>query len=152
MAQEQNLTERAPIEPRPVGSTGMSGASQGLTPLGATPLMRGGENQLPQHRERHTIVEKKLVARESTNEVGRHLLAMTAAVNAYAVEKGSLILAIYGSQPGEGTSTVARELAISLSRSPTNSVLLIDGNTGNSNQSKYFGSNFVDRLWAAARG
>src|SRR5581483_6183972 len=147
MAQEQNLTERASLEAAPVNAIGSSAASQG-----ATPLMRGGETQLPQHRERHTIVEKKLVTREGGNDVGRHLLAMTAAVNAYAVEKGSLILAIYGSQPGEGTSTVARELAISLSRSPTNSVLLIDGNTGNGNQSKYFGSSFVDSLWAAARG
>jgi Mrp family chromosome partitioning ATPase len=114
------------------------------------PIIAGA--QLPQHRERHTITEKKLVSRESVGEISRHLLSVTAAVNAYAIEKGSLILAIYGSQAGEGTSSVARELAVSLSRSPTNTVLLIDGNTGPSDQSKHFGSNAVDSLWTAARG
>ena len=148
MAQENNMTERASVEPlNPVSPSSGAHANQG-----PTPLIRSGDTQLPQHRERHTIVEKKLVARETASEVGRHLLSVTAAVNAYAIERGSLILAIYGSQPGEGTSTVARELAISLSRSPTNNVLLIDGNSGPSDQSKHFGSNFVDSLWAAARG
>src|SRR5882762_10121065 len=99
MAQDTNLTERASVEP-------LSPVQQSNTSQGATPLIRGNETQLPQHRERHTIVEKKLVARETASEVGRHLLSVTAAVNAYAIEKGSLILAIYGSQAGEGASTV----------------------------------------------
>jgi len=108
--------------------------------------------QVPQYRERHTIIEKKQVDRESVSDIGRHLLSVTAAVNAYAIEKGSLILAIYASQAGEGASITARELAISLSRSPTNSVLLIDGNVGPSDQGKHFGSTAVDSLWSAARG
>jgi len=170
MAQENNVSERtAAVEPLNADSRAEPHRAdphrvephrvEPLGPLsstanqsGATPLIRGGEAHVPQHRERHTIVEKKLVAREGTSEVGRHLLSVTAAVNAYAVEKGSLILAIYGSQVGEGTSTVSRELAISLSRSPTNNVLLIDGNCGVTDQSKHFGSSFVDSLWAAARG
>src|SRR4051812_18437823 len=120
-----------------------SGANQLATSAGA---------QLPQFRERHTIIEKKLVDRAALSDIGRHLLSVTAAVNAYAIEKGSLILAIYSSQAGEGASTAARELAISLSRSPTNSVLLIDGNTGPSDQSQHFGTTSVDSLWSAARG
>jgi Mrp family chromosome partitioning ATPase len=108
--------------------------------------------QVPQYRERHTITEKKQVDRESVSDIGRHLLSVTAAVNAYAIEKGSLILAIYGSQPGEGASVTARELAISLSRSPTNAVLLIDGNVGPSDQAKHFSTTNVDSLWSAARG
>lgn len=108
--------------------------------------------QLPQFRERHTIIEKKQVDRAALSDIGRHLLSVTAAVNAYAIEKGALILAMYASQAGEGASIAARELAISVCRSPTNSVLLIDGNTGPSDQSKHFGLNTTETLWAAARG
>src|SRR5215468_1377099 len=86
------------------------GAHQVATTAGA---------QLPQFRERHTIIEKKQVEREALSDIGRHLLSVTAAVNAYAIEKGSLILAMYASQAGEGASIAARELAISLCRSPT---------------------------------
>lgn len=129
--------------------------SEAMEPAGAqigSALVRTAEGQVPLHRERHTIIEKKLVAREKMTDLGRHLLSVTAAVNAYAIEKGSLILAIFGSQSGEGASTVARELAISLSRSPTNAILLIDGNGGPTDQSKYFGTTAVDSLWSAARG
>jgi len=115
------------------------------------PTTAGGA-QLPQFRERHTIIEKKQVDRAALSDIGRHLLSVTAAVNAYAIEKGSLILAIYASQAGEGASIAARELAVSVCRSPTNSVLMIDGNTGPSDQSKHFGLNFGETLWAAARG
>jgi Mrp family chromosome partitioning ATPase len=151
MAQEPNLTDRGGNEPNHGNQMTVQGGGMGAN-QGATPLMRAGDTHLPQQRERHTIIEKRLVTRDGTSELGRHLLSVTAAVNAYAIEKGSLILAIYGSQPGEGTSIVARELAISLSRSPTNNVLLIDGNTGKADQGRYFGSNVVDSLWAAARG
>jgi Mrp family chromosome partitioning ATPase len=108
--------------------------------------------QLPQFRERHTIIEKKQVDREALSDVGRHLLSVTAAVNAYAIEKGSLILAMYASQAGEGASIAARELAVSVCRSPTNSVLLIDGNAGPADQCKHFGITATETLWAAARG
>jgi Mrp family chromosome partitioning ATPase len=108
--------------------------------------------QLPQFRERHTIIEKKEVDRGALSDIDRHLLSVTAAVNAYAIEKGSLILAIYASQASEGGSITARELAVSVSRSPTNSVLLIDGNGGPSDQSNHFGATSVETLWAAARG
>jgi Mrp family chromosome partitioning ATPase len=119
------------------------GANQVATTAGA---------QLPQFRERHTIIEKRMVDRAALSDIGRHLLSVTAAVNAYAIEKGSLILAIYGSQAGEGASIAARELAISVCRSPTNTVLLIDGNTGPSDQSKHFSLTSSETLWAAARG
>ena len=108
--------------------------------------------QVPQFRERHTIIEKKQVDREALSDIGRHLLSVTAAVNAYAIEKGSLILGMYSSQAGEGASIAARELAVSVCRSPTNSVLLIDGNIGPSDQGKHFGTTAVDSLWSAARG
>jgi Mrp family chromosome partitioning ATPase len=136
MGQETNLTVQGP-------GANHSGANQVTAP---------SVGQVPQYRERHTIIEKKQVDREAVSDIGRHLLSVTAAVNAYAIEKGSLILAIYGSQAGEGASITARELAISLCRSPTNSVLLIDGNTGPSDQGKHFGSTQVDSLWSAARG
>ncbi|HVO04581.1 MAG TPA: hypothetical protein VMT54_20455 [Candidatus Cybelea sp.] len=143
MAQDKNASERALSE------------AKSLTPANSvgntTPLVRG-DGQLPQARERHTIIEKKVVTADGDSEASRHLLSVTAAVNAYAIERGSLILAIYGSQPGEGASMVARELAISLSRSPTNSVLLIDGSIGATDQGKHFGSTMVDSLWSAARG
>jgi Mrp family chromosome partitioning ATPase len=141
MAQERNSQERANQE------------STELTTVGnATPLMRGGgEAHLPQARERHMIIEKKAVA-GGNDELSRHILTVTAAVNAYVVDKGSLILAIYASQAGEGTSTVARELAIALSRSPINNVLLIDGSAAKENQATHFGSKAVDSLWSAARG
>src|SRR5215475_8002325 len=103
--------------------------------------------QLPQFRERHTIIEKKQVDREALSDIGRHLLSVTAAVNAYAIEKGSLSLSIYGSQAGEGASIAARELAVSVCRSPTNTVLLIDGNTGPSDQFKHFGLTSSETLW-----
>ena len=136
MGQETNLTVQG-------SGAGHPGGNQVTAPA---------PGQVPQYRERHTIVEKKQVEREAVSDIGRHLLSVTAAVNAYAIEKGSLILAIYASQAGEGASIAARELAISLSRSPTNSVLLIDGNTGPSDQAKHFGSTSVDSLWSAARG
>jgi Mrp family chromosome partitioning ATPase len=140
MGQDNNLTV----------PQGLTGGSTGGAPGNQVTTSNSG--QVPQYRERHTIVEKKQVAREAVSDIGRHLLSVTAAVNAYAIEKGSLILAIYASQAGEGASTAARELAISLSRSPTNSVLLIDGNTGPTDQSKHFGATAVDSLWSAARG
>jgi len=85
--------------------------------------------QLPQFRERHTIIEKKQVDRSALSDIGRHLLSVTAAVNAYAIEKGSLILAMYASQAGEGASIA-----------------------GPSDQSKHFGLSSAETLWAAARG
>src|SRR5262245_63814159 len=120
--------------------------------VGANQVATTAGGQLPQFRERHTIIEKKQVDREALSDIGRHLLSVTAAVNAYAIEKGSLILAIYGSQAGEGASIAARELAVSVCRSPTNTVLLVDGNTGPSDQSKHFKLNGSETLWAAARG
>jgi Mrp family chromosome partitioning ATPase len=140
MAQDNHFTPRSPVESMPATMQGSQ-------------VMRPGESQLqPHHRERHTITEKRAVARAESGELSRHLLSVTAAINAYAIEKGSLVLAIYGSQKGEGTSVVAREIAISLSRSPTNSVLLVDGNPEGENQGKYFGADMVDSLWTAARG
>ena len=136
MGQETNLTV---TQESGAGSTGNQVA----------PSVSG---QVPQYRERHTIIEKKMIAREAVNDIGRHLLSVTAAVNAYAIEKGSLILAIFASQSGEGASITARELAISLCRSPTNAVLLIDGNTGESDQSKHFDCSADAGLWSAARG
>jgi protein-tyrosine kinase len=118
--------------------------------LGGGPLMRAHEN-VPQALDRHMIVEKKAVP-AGNGELSRHLLSITAAVNAYVVEKGSLVLAIYGSQAGEGASMVSRELAIALSRSPTNNVLLIDGTSGKTNQAGHFGTKFVESLWSTARG
>jgi Mrp family chromosome partitioning ATPase len=114
-------------------------------------LMRSGDSQLPQAVERHMIVEKKAVP-AGNGTLAPHLLSITAAVNAYVVDKGSLVLAIYGSQTGEGTSTVSRELAIALSRSPTNNILLIDGTTGKSSQANHFGAKYVESLWSTARG
>jgi Mrp family chromosome partitioning ATPase len=119
---------------------------------GAHQVATTAGGQLPQFRERHTIVEKREVDRAALSDIGRHLLSVTAAVNAYAIEKGSLILAIYASQASEGASITARELAVSVGRSPTNSVLLIDGNAGPSDQCQHFGTTSVDTLWAAARG
>jgi len=119
---------------------------------GATQVATTSGGQVPQFRERHTIIEKKVVDRAALSDIGRHLLSVTAAVNAYAIEKGSLILAIYASQAGEGASVAARELAVSVCRSPTNSVLLIDGNTGPSGQCQHFGITASETLWAAARG
>ncbi|HEY4162561.1 MAG TPA: hypothetical protein VGM59_05810 [Dongiaceae bacterium] len=142
MAQDNHSSQRPSIENVP--ATVQAAVNQ---------VMRPGESQLqPHHRERHTISEKRAVTRAEDTDMGRHLLSVTAAINSYAIEKGSLILAIYGSQKGEGTSIVAREIAISLSRSPTNSVLLVDGNPGAADQSAYFGPSMVDSLWAAARG
>jgi Mrp family chromosome partitioning ATPase len=142
MAQDNHSSPRASIESVPAA-----------VHAAMNQVMRPGESQLqPQHRERHTISEKRVVTRAENAEMGRHLLSITAAINAYAIEKGSLILAIYGSRKGEGASVVAREIAISLSRSPTNSVLLVDGNPGETDQGSYFGPNMVDSLWAAARG
>jgi len=131
--------------PRERGSSGSDFGGAG----GA--LIRSVEAPLPHAVERHMIVEKKAVSAGS-GELSRHLLSITAAVNAYVVEKGSLVLAIYGSQPGEGTSTVSRELAIALSRSPTNNILLIDGTSGKSNQAGHFDTKFVESLWSTARG
>jgi Mrp family chromosome partitioning ATPase len=119
---------------------------------GANQVATTAAAQLPQFRERHTIIEKKMVDREALSDIGRHLLSVTAAVNAYAIEKGALILSMFASQAGEGASIAARELAVSVCRSPTNSVLLVDGNPGPSDQFKHFGLASSETLWAAARG
>jgi Mrp family chromosome partitioning ATPase len=142
MAQDNHFRPRASIESIPAAVHAVMNQA-----------IRPGESQFqPQHRERHTISEKRVVSRSENPEIGRHLHSITAAINAYATEKGSLILAIYGSRKGEGASVVAREIAITLSRSPTNNVLLVDGNPGEGDQGSFFGPSMVDSLWAAARG
>jgi Mrp family chromosome partitioning ATPase len=146
MGEDEHDNPNEHVIPEPTGLTrvGPRGESSGM-------LMRGHEGMLPQAVERHMIVEKKAVSPGNGN-LSRHLLSITAAVNAYVVEKGSLVLAIYGSQPGEGASTVSRELAIALSRSPTNNILLIDGTHGGSSQADHFDSKYVESLWSTARG
>src|SRR5258708_1332573 len=98
--EHDNPTDRANPEPTGLTRVGPSGESSS-----GGALTRGREGALPHAVERHMIVEKKAVSAGNGN-LSRHLLSITAAVNAYVVEKGSLVLAIYGSQPGEGTSTV----------------------------------------------
>jgi protein-tyrosine kinase len=144
--EHDNPTDRANPEPTGLTRVGPRGESSS-----GGALTRGREGGLPHAVERHMIVEKKAVSAGNGN-LSRHLLSITAAVNAYVVEKGSLVLAIYGSQPGEGTSTVSRELAIALSRSPTNNILLIDGTNGKSNQAGHFDTKYVESLWSTARG
>ena len=146
---EENPAEGAAPESAEPARTAQTAHHRAGT--GGTALMRGVEGQLPLAAERHMIVEKKAVG-AGNGELSRHLLSITAAVNAYVVEKGSLVLAIYGSQAGEGTSTVSRELAIALSRSPTNNILLIDGTSGQTNQASHFDTKFVESLWSTARG
>jgi Mrp family chromosome partitioning ATPase len=141
---EHNPADHANPESTSLARVSQAGGS-------SSALMRGSEGQLPLAVERHMIVEKKAVS-AGDGELSRHLLSVTAAVNAFVVEKGSLVLAIYGSQTGEGTSTVSRELAIALSRSPTNNILLVDGTNGKSNQAHHFGTKFVESLWSTARG
>ena len=152
---EHNSAERANPEPTGLARIEPHGDPRGTrgegTGRSGSALIRSIEGDLPQAVERHMIVEKKAVG-AGNGELSRHLLSITAAVNAYVVDKGSLVLAIYGSQPGEGTSTVARELAIALSRSPTNNILLIDGTSGKSNQASHFDTKFVESLWSTARG
>jgi Mrp family chromosome partitioning ATPase len=139
----------------PAGDTpagdGRASEPQGRSAPESQLVLREGGRDL-QHRDRHHIVEKRLVQRDKITDLSKHLRSVSAAVNAYVIEKGTLILAVFGSQDSEGTSTVARELAISLAVSPTNSVLLVDGNAGDGDQGRYFGVTAVESLWSAARG
>src|SRR3569833_1954831 len=144
--EHDNPNDRAGAEPTGLTRVGPRGESSG-----GGALLRGHDSGLPHAVERHMIVEKKAVSAGNGN-LSRHLLSITAAVNAYVVEKGSLVLAIYGSQPGEGTSTVSREHAIALSRSPTTNNLLIDGTNGKSSQANHFDTKYVESLWSTARG
>src|SRR5436190_877998 len=49
---------------------------QGLSQGGANQVATTAGAQLPQFRERHTIIEKKQIDREALSDIGRHLLSV----------------------------------------------------------------------------
>jgi protein-tyrosine kinase len=69
----------------------------------------------------------------------RAVAPVFAAIRSHLAEDASLVLHISSAMPGEGVSTVARELAFIAGQAPWCSTLLVDGNPAGAGQASYFG-------------
>jgi len=69
----------------------------------------------------------------------RAVAPVFAAIRAHLAEDAALVLHVSSAQPGEGVSTVARELAFIAGQAPWCSTLLVDGNPAGLGQGAYFG-------------
>ena len=85
------------------------------------------------------VVERIDWASDKSSALRRAIVPVFAVIKSHLSENTSLVLHITASMPGEGTSTVARELALCAAKASWCKVLLVDGNPSQNGQSDYFG-------------
>ncbi|MBX9635804.1 MAG: CpsD/CapB family tyrosine-protein kinase [Magnetospirillum sp.] len=82
----------------------------------------------------------------------RAIAPVFAAIRAHLAEDTSLVLHISSAMPGEGVSTVARELAFIAGQASWCNTLLLDGNPSGSGQAAYFGQSVLPDMGRSMRG
>jgi Mrp family chromosome partitioning ATPase len=90
-----------------------------------------------------TVLAKRRVSGPENFFFRGPIASLFADLKASLSDQNSLVLQVTAAMPGEGTSTVARELAYMASSAPWCRVLVIDGSGGEGGQGAYFNLPFV---------
>lgn len=93
-----------------------------------------------------TVVERRDLDEDGSLSIRRPLGSIFSVIKTHLSEMSSLVLNIAAATPGEGASTVARELAHQAGQTSWCRTLLLDGNAGNDDQAMHFGLSTLPHL------